>query len=65
MVASDAGYTAIEKRAEHRTRKVVRQIAARRSTYEKHGKKSALYNALRSIERAKAQTRSKVAPRSG
>ena len=40
--------------------KVIWQIAARRGTYEKHGKKSELYKAYRSIEKAKAQTRSKV-----
>lgn len=60
MVAADAGYTGVEKREEHRGREVIWQIAARRSTYEKYGKKSALYKAHRSIEKAKAQTRSKV-----
>ena len=60
MVAADAGYKGVEKREEHEGRKVIRQIAARRSTYEKHGKNSALCKAYRSIEKAKAQTRSKV-----
>ena len=60
MVAADAGYTGVEKRSEHEGRQVIWQIAARRSTYEKHGKKSVLYKALRNIERVKAQTRSKV-----
>lgn len=60
MVAADAGYTGVEKREEHEGRQVIWQIAARRSTYEKHGKKSALYKAYRSLEKAKAQTRSKV-----
>ena len=60
MVAADAGYTGVEKREEHQGRKVIWQIAARRSTYEKHGKESDLYKAYRSIEKAKAQTRSKV-----
>lgn len=59
MVAADAGYTGVENREEHEGRQVIWQIAARRSTYEKHGKKSAL-NIYRSIEKAKAQTRSKV-----
>ena len=60
MVAADAGYTGVEKREEHEGRKVIWQIAARRSTYEKYGKKSALYKAHRRVEKAKAQTRSKV-----
>lgn len=60
MVAADAGYTGVEKRSEHEGRQVIWQIAARRSTYEKYGKRSVLYKALRRIERAKAQTRSKV-----
>ena len=60
MVAADAGYTGVEKPEAHEGRKVIWQIAARRSTYEKYGKKSALYKARRSIEKAKAQTRSKV-----
>ena len=60
MVAADAGYTGVEKREEHQGRKVIWQIAARRSTYEKHGKESDLYKAYRCIEKAKAQTRSKV-----
>ncbi|HBN8926441.1 TPA: IS5 family transposase [Pseudomonas aeruginosa] len=60
MVAADAGYTGVEKRSEHESRQVIWQIAARRSTYEKYGKRSVLYKAMRRIERAKAQTRSKV-----
>ncbi len=36
------------------------QIAARRSTYKKLGKRSALYKAKRKIEKAKAQVRAKV-----
>ena len=62
MVAADAGYTGVEKREdeEHEGRKVIWQVAARRSTYEKYGKKSTLYKAHRRIEKAKAQTRSKV-----
>ncbi|VXC78381.1 transposase (fragment) [Pseudomonas sp. 8Z] len=60
MVAADAGYTGVEKREEHAGRQVIWQIAAWRSTYEKHDKKSEQYKAYRAIEKAKAQTRSKV-----
>jgi len=60
VVCADAGYTGVEKRPEHEGRPVIWQIAARRSTYKKHGKRSALYNAIRKIEKAKAQTRAKV-----
>ena len=60
VVCADAGYTGVEKREEHAGRKVIWQIAARRSTYKKHGKRSALYKAMRKIEKAKAQVRSKV-----
>ena len=64
LVCADAGYTGVEKRSEHEGRPVIWQIAARRSTYKKHGKLSALYKALRKIEKAKAkakaQTRAKV-----
>lgn len=60
MVAADAGYTGVEKRSEHDDRQVIWQVAARRSTYEKYGKRSVLYKVYRRIERAKAQTRSKV-----
>ena len=62
MVA-DARYTGVEKREEHEGCKVIWQIATRRSTYEKYAKKSALYKSRRSIEKAKAQTRSKFEPR--
>ena len=60
MVGADAGYTGVEKRPEHEGREVIWQIAARRSTYKKLGKRSALYKARRKIERAKAQVRAKV-----
>ncbi|MBD1549831.1 IS5 family transposase [Pseudomonas sp. C2L12B] len=60
MVSADAGYTGVEKRSEHEGRQVIWQIAARHSTYEKHGKHTILYKTLRKIEKAKAQTRSKV-----
>jgi IS5 family transposase len=46
--------------AEDEGRQVIWQIAARRSSYKKHGKRSALYKALRKIEKAKAQVRAKV-----
>ena len=60
VVCADAGYTGVEKRKEHAGRHVIWQVAARRSTYKKHGKCSVLYKAIRKIERAKAQVRSKV-----
>ncbi|AZE50683.1 Mobile element protein [Pseudomonas chlororaphis] len=56
VVCVDAGYTGGEKRSEHEGRQVIWQIAARRSSYKKHGKRSA----LRKIEKAKAQVRAKV-----
>ncbi len=49
-------------REEHAGREVIWQIAARRSTYKKHGKRSAIYKAIRKIEKAKAQVRTKVEP---
>jgi len=60
MVGADAGYTGIERRPEHEGREVIWQIAARRSTYKKLSKRSALYKAKRRIEKAKAQVRAKV-----
>ncbi len=60
MVGADAGYTGVEKRPEHEGREVIWQIAARRSSYKKLGKRSALYKAKRKIEKAKAQVRAKV-----
>ncbi|BAW21883.1 ISPsy2, transposase (plasmid) [Pseudomonas putida] len=60
LVCGDAGYTGVEKRTEHDGREVIWQIAARRSTYKKLGKRSPLYKAKRKIEKAKAQTRAKV-----
>jgi len=59
-VSADAGYTGVEKRAEHAGRKVIWQIAARRGCYQKFGKQSLLYQTLRQIERAKARIRAKV-----
>ncbi|OZY34768.1 IS5/IS1182 family transposase [Pseudomonas lundensis] len=60
MVGADAGYTGVEKRPEHEGREVIWQIAARRSTYKKLGKRSPLYKAKRKIEKVKAQVRAKV-----
>jgi IS5 family transposase len=60
VVCADAGYTGVEKRAEHDGREVIWQVAARRSTYKKLDKRSVLYKAKRKIEKAKAQVRAKV-----
>ncbi|SED40253.1 IS5 family transposase [Pseudomonas anguilliseptica] len=60
VVCTDAGYTGVEKRPEHEGRKVIWQVAARRSTYRKLDKRSGLYKAKRKIEKAKAQVRAKV-----
>ncbi|MGP5894717.1 IS5 family transposase [Pseudomonas aeruginosa] len=60
MVGADAGYTGVEKRPEHEGREVIWQIAARRSTYKKLSKRSALYKAKHKIEKAKAQVSAKV-----
>ncbi|WP_338050077.1 IS5 family transposase [Pseudomonas typographi] len=60
VVCADAGYTGVEKRKEHAGRKVIWQVAARRSSHKKHGKRSVLYKAIRKIEKAKAQVRAKV-----
>ena len=60
VVCADAGYTGAEKREEHAGREVIWQVAARRSTYKKQGKRSALYKAIRKIETAKAQVHAKV-----
>ncbi|GAB3471096.1 IS5 family transposase [Azotobacter salinestris] len=60
LVGANAAYVGVEKRPEHAGRKVVWQIAARHSTYKKHGKRSVLYRVKRRIEKAKAQMRAKV-----
>jgi IS5 family transposase len=60
VVCANVGYTGVEKRKERAGRQVIWQVAARRSTYKKHAKRSVLYKAIRKIERAKAQVRSKV-----
>src|SRR5690606_27940770 len=51
VICADAGYTGVEKRAEHDGREVIWQVAARRSTYKKLGKSSLLYEAKRKIEK--------------
>ena len=60
VMCADACYTGVGKRLEHAGRQVIWQVAARRSSYKKHGKRSALYKAIRKIEKAKAQMRAKV-----
>jgi IS5 family transposase len=50
----------VEKRLEHEGRQVIWQITARRSTYQKLGKRSVLYKAKLKIEKVKAQIRAKV-----
>ncbi|RMR32319.1 Mobile element protein, partial [Pseudomonas syringae pv. coriandricola] len=39
-VSGDAGYTGVDKRAEHQDRQMIWSIAARPSRYKKHGEKS-------------------------
>lgn len=65
MVGNDAGYTGVERRPEHEGREVIWQIAARRSTYKKLSKRSALYKAKRRIEKAMAKCAPRSSPRSG
>ncbi len=60
VVCADAGYTGVEKREEHAGRPVIWQVAARRSTYKKQGKRSALCKTMCKIEKAKAQVRAQV-----
>lgn len=60
VVCADAGYTGVEKREEHAGRQVIWQVTAHRRTYQKLGKRSALYKAKHQIEKAKAQVRAKV-----
>ena len=59
-VSGDAGYTGVEKRPEHQDRPMIWSIAARPSSYKKHGKKSLIGRMRRKIEHAKAQVRAKV-----
>lgn len=60
VVCADAGYTGVDKREEHKGRSIIWQVAERRSTYKKYGKRSLLSKVIRKIEKAKAQVRSKV-----
>ena len=59
-VSGDAGYTGVDKRPEHQNRKMIWSIAARPSSYKKHGKQSLIGSLRRKIEYAKAQVRAKV-----
>lgn len=59
-VCGDAGYTGVDKHPEHQNRAMIWSIAARPSTYKKHGKKSLIAQVSRKIEYAKAQVRAKV-----
>lgn len=65
VVCADAGYTGVEKRTEHDGREVIWQIAARRSTYKKLGKRSALYKAKRKIEKPRPRCAPKSSTRFG
>ncbi|MFD2406905.1 IS5 family transposase [Azorhizophilus paspali] len=60
LVSLDAAYIGVEKRPEPAGRNVVWQIAARRGTYRKPGKRSLLYRVKRRIEKVKAQIRARV-----
>jgi IS5 family transposase len=53
LVSGAAGYTGVEKRAEHAGRQVIWQIAVRRSTYRQLSKRSLLYKAKRKIKKAR------------
>jgi IS5 family transposase len=57
VVGADAAHTGVEKRPEHAGRQVIWPIAARRSTCQKLGQRSARYKAKRKNEKAKAQVR--------
>ena len=59
-VSGDAGYTGVEKRPEHQDRPMIWSIAARPSSYKKHGKNSFIGRRRRKIEHANAQVRAKV-----
>lgn len=60
LAYTDAGYTGVEKREEHKKSEVIWQIAARRSTYSKLNKRGLIYKAKLKIEYLKAQARAKV-----
>ncbi|UTW05908.1 IS5 family transposase [Pseudomonas benzenivorans] len=62
VVCADTGYIGIEKRPEHGGRKAIWQMAARRCTYKKLAKNSALYVARHKIEKAKALVRVQAEP---
>ena len=59
-VSGDAGYTYVDKRPEHKNRKMIWSIATRPSSYKKNGKKSLIGRIRRKIEYDKAQVRAKV-----
>lgn len=59
-VSGDAGYTGVDNRPEHQSRKMIWSIAARPSTYKKHGKQSLIAQVRRKIEYTKAQVRAEV-----
>jgi IS5 family transposase len=59
VVCADAGYTGVEKRAEHDGREVIWQVAARRSTY-KSWASAARCTKPAQDRKAKAQVRAKV-----
>jgi len=65
VACANSGYTGVEKRPEHEGRQVIWQVAARRSTYKKLDKRSALYKAKRKIEKAKAKVHARPSNRSG
>ncbi|MEO4016107.1 transposase [Pseudomonas sp. P2663] len=56
----DAGSTGVDKRTEHQNRTMIWSIAARPSTYKKHGKQCLIARMRCKIEYAKAQVRAKV-----
>ncbi|KPX10083.1 ISPssy, transposase [Pseudomonas savastanoi] len=59
-VCGDAGYTGMDKRAEHQDRQMIWSIATRPSRYKKHGEKSLIARVYRKIEFTKGQLRAKV-----
>ncbi|KPX26518.1 Mobile element protein [Pseudomonas syringae pv. delphinii] len=59
-VIVDAGYTGVDKRAEHQDRQLIWSIDALPSRYKKHGKTSLITRVYRKIEFATAQIRTKV-----
>ncbi len=60
MTGADMPYSGAEKHPEHEGLEVIRQIAARHSTYKQRDKRSAAYKTKRKIENAKARLRAKV-----